>query len=242
MDDPAHAPGTAVRACAWGGAALFVLSLGYFLFSYDVTFARDVDGPLTPVPILWNAALFTLFAFHHSVFARTRMRERVARLAPALERSFYVWVASVLLILVCFAWRPVPGTIWGVSGAAATLLALLHVAGIVLSVVSAAAIDIWDLAGVRQVSPKSTNEHPHETQFKTTGPYGWVRHPIYLGWFVIVFAVAHMTATRFVFAVVSSVYLLIAIPLEERSLLDATGGAYERYRQRVRFRVVPGIY
>jgi methanethiol S-methyltransferase len=237
-----HASGAAARACAWGGAVLFILSLSFFLFSFDVTFARDVAGPVTVGPVLGDIAIFSIFAVHHSLFARTPLRERIARSAPALERSLYVWVASALLIVVCLVWQPVPGVLWHVDGAVSVVLEALHIAGLVLSVVSAAAIDMWDLAGVRQVYPPSAKHGRADTEFKTTGPYGWVRHPIYLGWFLIVFAVGHMTATRFLFAAVSSVYLLVAIPLEERSLLAATGGAYERYREKVRFKVVPGIY
>ena len=78
--------------------------------------------------------------------------------------------------------------------------------------------------------------------FKTIGPYGWVRHPIYSGWFLLVFATSPMTGTRLLFAVTSSVYLLLAIPFEERSLLATTAGAYDQYRQRVRWKLIPGVY
>ena len=81
-----------------------------------------------------------------------------------------------------------------------------------------------------------------EFHFKTTGPYGLVRHPIYLGWFLIVFAVGTMTMTRFVFATVSCAYLLVAIPLEERSLRRSSNGAYDRYMQQVRRKLIPGLY
>jgi hypothetical protein len=79
-------------------------------------------------------------------------------------------------------------------------------------------------------------------EFKTRGPYGWVRHPIYSGWFLIVFAVPVMTLTRLVFAVTSSVYLLIAIPFEERSLRRSSQGAYDQYTRKVRWRLVPRLF
>jgi protein-S-isoprenylcysteine O-methyltransferase Ste14 len=69
-----------------------------------------------------------------------------------------------------------------------------------------------------------------------------VRHPIYSGWFLLVFATSPMTGTRLLFAVTSSVYLLLAIPFEERSLLATTAGAYDQYRQRVRWKLIPGVY
>jgi len=78
--------------------------------------------------------------------------------------------------------------------------------------------------------------------FKTSGPYGWVRHPIYSGWFLFVFAVPTMTMTQFVFAVTSSAYLLIAIPLEERSLRRSSAGAYDHYMQQVRWKLLPHVF
>ena len=243
MPSPTRPPSAAERAVAWGGAAAFAASLLYFLFSYDVTFTRDLDGALKTGDVAWDVALFSLFALHHSLFARLGIRARVQRSFGALERSVYVWIASALLILVCAYWRPVAGLVWQMYGLSAWLLRLAHVFGVGLSVASAAAIDIWDLAGVRQVAAGGSKEQdPPYAEFKTTGPYGLVRHPIYLGWLLIVFAVPHMTMTRLVFAVISSVYVLIAIPLEERSLLASTAGAYDRYRQKVRFRLIPRLY
>jgi protein-S-isoprenylcysteine O-methyltransferase Ste14 len=96
--------------------------------------------------------------------------------------------------------------------------------------------------GPPELHAKAEDPAYTDDEFKTIGPYGLVRHPIYLGWFLIVFAVPNMTTTRLVFAVVSSVYVLIAIPFEERSLLSSTAGAYARYKEKVRFRLVPGIY
>ena len=121
-----------------------------------------------------------------------------------------------------------------------TVLLLLQIGGIVFSVYSAAAIDIWELAGIRQLHPEAGG--PAEMEFKTTGPYGIVRHPIYLGWFVIVFSTGTMTMTRFVFALVSCAYILLAIPFEERSLRRSTNGAYDRYMKLVRRKLVPGLY
>ena len=104
-------------------------------------------------------------------------------------------------------------------------------------------IDVFDLAGVGQVShPTSHIQHPKPQEFKTDGPYGWVRHPIYLGWILLVFGVGTMMMTRLVFAVVSSVYILIAIPFEERTLRAHSAGAYDDYIRRVPWKLIPRIY
>lgn len=225
-----------MRAFAWTGAVLFVGALAYFLFSYSLRFSAVAPGPPDAAAILWNTALFSVFALHHSVFARERVRAWIARAVPqGMERSFYVWVASLLLIAVCALWQPVGGVAWRLEGPARWLPLGLQLAGLWLTIRSAAIIDVFDLAGVR--APRAG-----AIEFKTDGPYGWVRHPIYSGWFLIVFCVGTMTMTRLVFAAASSIYVLVAIPFEERSLRATTGGAYERYAQRVRRKLLPGIY
>jgi protein-S-isoprenylcysteine O-methyltransferase Ste14 len=232
-----HAPPPSPPALVFTslGALLFFLSLAYFLFSYVTAFGVPVTGTDVVAPITWNVVIFTVFALHHSVFARERVRAAIARALPQpLERSFYVWVASLLFIAVCALWRPVPGVAWRVEGPAVWGLRALLAAGVWLSVRSAVVLDIRDLAGLR--APRGASE------FKTSGPYGWVRHPIYSGWFLMVFAVSPMTMTRLVFAVVSCAYLVVAIPFEERSMRALAGGGYERYAKQVPWRLVPRIY
>ena len=249
---------------AWAGAALFAASLVYFLFSYSVTFGEtDAIGPLWPNAAV-NLVLFGLFALHHSVFARTPVRSWLARtVSPQVERALYVWVASLMLIVVCALWRPLPGVAWDVGPAGTAILWCSGwLGGIWLTLRSVAIIDVWELAGVRQVStlkrrspapgpaPADAQRPADEggyrdtrpQEFRVEGPYAWVRHPIYLGWFLIVFSVTPMTMTRLMFAVVSSAYVLLAIPLEERTLRRTSGGAYERYMRQVRWRVFPGVY
>ena len=252
-----------IRAVAWGGAAMFAVSFLYFVFSYAVTFGEILPGSPRLGAIVWNVMLFTGFALHHSVFARERVRAAVARIVPPqLERSVYVWVASLLFIGVCAAWARVPSAIWRLDGPVTWLLYAVQIFGIWLTLRSAAVIDVWELSGVRQVSTPNAqrltmdqlpNVHDHALgvgsakrvgrwEFKTDGPYGWVRHPIYLGWFLTLFAASTMTMTRFVFAVVSCAYLVIAIPYEERSLRIASGGVYDEYVAKVRWKLIPYVY
>lgn len=214
---------------------MFLSSLLYFLFSYAITFGIPASGTDAAAAVTWNVALFTGFALHHSVCARQPVRTLIARALPQpLERSLYVWIASLMFIAVCAFWRPVPGMVWNADGAMLWVLRLLQAAGIWLTLRSAAVLDIWNLAGLRITSGTVV--------FKTSGPYGWVRHPIYAGWFLMVFAASPMTMTRFVFALVSCAYLIVAIPLEERTMRATAAEAYERYMSQVRWRLVPRIY
>lgn len=234
---------------AWLGAAAFVASLAFFLFSYFFTFGAAFPSSAAGragamAPVLIDLALFTLFALHHSVFARTRFKSIVnARLTPAFERTFYTWVASVLFIAVCWFWRPVPGVLYVLAPPWHWLGVAAQVAGIVLTFLGARSLDSLELAGVRQVMrAHQPADNPARVELQTGGVYALVRHPLYFGWALLVFGAPQMTATRFTFAVVSTLYLAIAIPFEERGLMQVFGARYAAYRTQVRWRMLPGLY
>ena len=85
-------------------------------------------------------------------------------------------------------------------------------------------------------------QNTKEVVFRTNGPFGIVRHPIYLGWILMVFGAPTMTTDRLVFAVISSLYLVLAIPWEERSLVAVFGDRYRTYQDTVRWRILPWVW
>ena len=229
------------RALAVIGGLLFAASLAYFLLRY-----RDfgqLAGPWTSdgwKAVAIDVGLFTVFALHHSVFARTGIKRIISeRVSDPLERTTYVLLASLLFVLTLWAWEPVPGALWHVTGPGAWLLYAGFAAGLVLTGVAASALDPLDLSGVRQAFGWPPRE---DRALSTTGAYGLVRHPIYLGWVLIVWSVAAMTGTRLVFAAVSTLYLVVAIPFEERQMRRTMGAPYDDYARTVRWRMLPGIY
>jgi protein-S-isoprenylcysteine O-methyltransferase Ste14 len=238
MQVPASS-GPAGRLVAWLGGVAFVASLALFGWCYALRFpvvATDADS--VPAALAWNFALFTAFALHHSVMARTGAKHWLTRVVPAaLERSVYVWLGSALFALTCLWWRQVPGLLyeldvpWSAAGYAA------QAAGLWLTLRSAGVIDVLELAGIRQAMG-----WPVKPRFKVIGPYHLVRHPIYLGWVLITFGTPTMTATTLAFAAISTAYLVVAIPFEERSLVEVFGDEYRRYQQRVRWKMLPWLY
>jgi len=225
------------RAFAWIGGAWFAASLVLCTFWYLVPLGRTRPAERWPA-LAVDCGLFAVFALHHSVFARDRVKRGIAALVPdRLLRSVYVWIASALLTLVCLLWRPIGGTVYRIDAPVAALLAVLQLTGVWLITQSVRAIDALELAGIRGAATAS----PAPT-LQTKGPYALVRHPLYLGWIAAVCGHPHMTGDRLAFALLSSGYLLIAIPWEERSLRRSFGAAYARYQRQVRWRVIPFIY
>src|SRR3954447_6765732 len=93
-------------AVAWTGGAVFVVSLAYFLYEYLWRFGVPATGGSVLRPLAVDALLFSAFALHHSVFARTGAKAWIRGFVPEmLERSVYTWLASLLFIGVCFAWQ-----------------------------------------------------------------------------------------------------------------------------------------
>lgn len=220
------------------GGVLFMASLLYFAIAYATTFgelAAWTSAPDIWMPILIDVFLFTCFALHHSVFARTRFRALVERLAPpGTERAIYVWIASLLFLGVSAAWLPVPGVFWRFTGAAGAVFVAIQLFGLALIAVAVRRLGVLTLAGLREPDPAAP--------LADDGAYGLVRHPIYLGWFLLVWATPLMNGTRLVFAAVSCAYVLVAVIFEERDLRRTFGAAYDRYSQRVKSRVIPGVY
>jgi protein-S-isoprenylcysteine O-methyltransferase Ste14 len=222
------------RAFAWLGGGLFVTSLAVCAGWYLVVMNRPTP-PAGWQPVAANAALLTIFALHHSLFARERVKTWLARLVPApLGRSVYVWVASALLILVCVLWRRIGGELYAATGGPAVALTAVQIAGLWITARSVARIDPLELAGIRPTG--------RADGLQMTGPYRWVRHPLYLGWLLMVFGAAHMTGDRLAFAAITSSYLVVAIPWEERSLRRSFGEDYARYAREVTWRMIPFIY
>jgi methanethiol S-methyltransferase len=239
---PSTTPGEAWLLAAWLGGGVFVFSLALFLYDYGVTFAA-ARGDLIVSPALLDTALFTIFALHHSFFARTRVKLAVTRLVPVwFERSLFTWIASILFTLVLLAWQPVDGVLydllhgWKWAGYAA------QITGILLIIRGSSAIDVLDLAGIRQVLDARRKAAPRHVPLETRGVYGVVRHPLYFGWALLVFGAPTMTATRAMFTFISTIYLAIAIPFEERALIHVFGDAYRAYQQRTRWRMFPGVW
>jgi hypothetical protein len=222
------------RLFVWIGGAWFVSALALTAWCY-ATFLARVEPFAGWRPVAYDTVLFSVFALHHSALARPASQAALSRVCPdRLLRSVYVWTASLLLILVSLLWRPIGGDLFHVAGTRAFIHAMAQLSGLSLIVLSVRAIDPLELAGIRLPGAGGA--------LQVHGPYRLVRHPLYLGWMLIVFGAAHMTGDRLAFAVITSLYLVIAIPWEERSLERMFGDAYRRYKGEVRWRAIPYVF
>src|SRR5262249_17708622 len=220
-------------AFVWSGGALFVIALMCCAWWHVFQAGRPLPYAGARA-IAIDACLFSVFALHHSVFARDTPKRWLDRLPRELIRPIYVYAASGLFIAVFLAWQPIGGAVYRASGLPELALAACQLTGLWLIAGAVSRIDALELAGIR---PSSSHD-----VLQTSGPYRWVRHPLYLGWLLAVFGTPHLTGAPLVFATVSTAYLVLAVPGEERSLLRAFGDRYVGYQRAVRWRIIPFIY
>ena len=195
------------------------------------------DGPPTPagtaIPI--NVALLGLFAIQHTIMARPAFKRWWTRIMPEhLERSTFVLLSTAILAFMAAEWRAMPATVWHVaSPALAAILAGISLAGWGIVLISTFLIDHFELFGLTQsVSYALGRPHQHPT-FKERLFYRWVRHPLMLGFLIAFWATPTMSQGHLLFAVVTTVYVLIALQIEEATLVELHGDRYRDYQRRV---------
>jgi protein-S-isoprenylcysteine O-methyltransferase Ste14 len=221
--------------------AMFLVVFLYMVcFVGNLPVPRTIDGPLTGdtplyVALMIDAVLLALFAVPHSVMARPAFKRVWTRVVPpAIERSVYVLIANVCVIVLMWQWRPIGPVVWDVHGVVGRALVwTLFAAGWLLVPLASLMINHFDLFGTRQVWMNLKQQIHTDVTFRTPMLYKVVRHPLYVGWIIAFWATPTMTLGHVIFAGLMTVYIFIAIPMEERDLVKVYGSQYEEYRRRV---------
>jgi methanethiol S-methyltransferase len=238
-----------VRANPVGRLIAFLYGIvAYAVFFVAFTYAIGfVSGLMVPKTIDTGAAgslgealvvnllLMSLFAVQHSVMARKQFKQWWTQYVPkSVERSTYVLLASLVLLLLYWQWRPMPAVVWQIADPGIALaVTVLGFVGWLIVFTSTFLINHFELFGLHQVANNLTGRAMPAPRFRTPLFYGFVRHPIYLGFVIAFWAAPTMTLGHLLFAAVTTAYIVIAIQLEERDLIDVFGDEYRRYKRRV---------
>jgi protein-S-isoprenylcysteine O-methyltransferase Ste14 len=224
------------------GSIVYLLFLGSFVYAIgfigNLGVPGSLDGPaMRPAgeALLVDLALLALFAVQHSVMARKGFKAWWTRIVPPVaERSTFVLAASLVLFALCWYWQPIDGVVWSVTQpAAVTAIQAVFWLGWGVLLLATFLINHFELFGLRQGFARLMGETLPEPEFRTPLLYKHVRHPIYLGFVLSMWAAPVMTLGHLLFAAGATGYILVGIWFEERDLIALFGERYRAYRKQV---------
>jgi protein-S-isoprenylcysteine O-methyltransferase Ste14 len=223
------------------GIFSYALFLATFLYAIGFIGNLIVPKSIDSVPtvslgtaLFINTLLLAVFALQHSLMARPFFKRAWTRIIPvAAERSTYVLFSSLAMILLFALWQPMGGVVWELDSTfARNTLHVVYGFGWALVLASTFAINHFDLFGLRQSLLYACGLDYEPPVFKQPLLYRIVRHPLYVGWIVVFWATPTMTIAHLFFAVVTTLYILIAIQFEEHDLKNMHP-EYKAYKGRV---------
>lgn len=224
------------------GLVAYLLSVGsmaYFAgFLAGLPVPKGIDSGAAGPPaaaLAVDLALLLSFAFAHSLLAREGAKAWIVRRVPAaLERSAYSALAGLQMVALCALWRPLPEPVWQVA-APGGQLALLALAGCGWLIVLAALWIVSDvhLFGLAQAWASARDRPYRPRPLEARGIYRVIRHPLYSGTLLALWAAPTMSRGHVLLAVVFTLYLAIGYRFEERDLARRHGAPYLAYRDAV---------
>ena len=219
---------------------LFFASFLYFIgFMENTVVPKTIDSgspQSTGRALLIDVFVLMVFALQHSIMARPAFKQWWTRIIPvAIERSTYVLLSSLALLFITWQWIPLTAMIWKSENRTVSVIVYVIAAvGWLIVPLSSLMINHFELFGLKQVYNNLTNRRSAETPFTINIFYGFVRHPLMLGFLIAFWATPVMTAGHLLISLIITVYIVIAVKfLEEKDLLKIHGDQYLQYKRRV---------
>tara|TARA_R110002074_G_scaffold382346_1_gene561900 strand:- start:59 stop:796 length:738 start_codon:yes stop_codon:yes gene_type:complete len=225
------------------GALAYIIFLIAFL--YAIGFVGNIYVPKTIdsgaqstllSSILVNFGLLSVFALQHSIMARPAFKKWFNSIFDqAIERSTYILLSSLALLLIYWQWQPVTTIVWEAeSKIVIYFLYGVFFLGWLIVLLSTFMINHFELFGLAQIFNNFKNRKTPNPDFQTNYFYKIVRHPIMLGFLIAFWATPAMTIGHLLFTLVTTAYIFVAVKyLEEKDLKKFIGEKYKDYQEEV---------
>jgi protein-S-isoprenylcysteine O-methyltransferase Ste14 len=186
--------------------------------------------------LLVNALVLSLFVIQHSIMARPAFKKWFTSIiSPAIERSTFVLLTSLILLLIFWQWQPLTTVVWKVENeTVAIILTGVFFFGWLVVFLSTFMINHFELFGLKQIFDNLKNKQPQPHVLQVKFFYKIVRHPIMLGFIIAFWATPLMTVGHLIFAIGTTIYIILSVKfLEEKDLRNYIGKEYEEYQKKV---------
>lgn len=225
------------------GIVAYCIFLVAFLYAIgfvgNLFVPKTIDSGVEPTllkAILTNTILLSVFALQHSIMARPKFKEWFTSIfSHAMERSTYILLSSLSLLLVYWQWQPITTLVWETENTIlSSILTGIFFLGWLIVLLSTFMINHFELFGLAQIFDNLKNRKTSNPKFQTNYFYKLVRHPIMLGFLIAFWATPVMTLGHLLFSIVTTLYIFVAVKyLEEKDLRKFIGEEYETYQKEV---------
>ncbi len=193
-----------------------------------------IEIPSTTGAILFSASFLLLFGVQHGIMARPWFKERWTKIIPpAMERPTFVLLSGLIMASAMAFWQPLPNVIWSVDGTLAIVVRSIGVLGWLYLLSSSFAIDHFELFGLKQVWHHFKGTEAPKPKMVQRFTYRFDRHPLMSGIFVGLWFTPVMTLDHLVLASACTLFMMIGVAIEERTLIQMHGESYREYRRTV---------
>jgi protein-S-isoprenylcysteine O-methyltransferase Ste14 len=178
------------------------------------------------------------FGVFHTALAALRVKNWARRLwgvrrVDRWYRLFFSLAAVLTFLPVLILTQILPDRhLYAIPSPWVWLTGALQLAAAVIFTLALFQTDVGRFIGLQQMlrggDPIPADRHE---RLVTSGPYRWVRHPLYSTALVILWLWPDMTVNKFVFFAVSTAYFYLGAIPEEEKLIEEFGDAYRRYQQ-----------
>lgn len=184
--------------------------------------------------LAWDGIISAVFFVQHSYMIRGSFRDRLSTvISPHYNDAAFAIFSSTILIAVIVFWQSSTIVIYELQGFLywiARGIFILAITGIGWVVY---ALKPFDLFGHSSIKSYLSGKPLRPLQFTVSGPYLWVRHPLYFFVLLLIWSFPVLTADRLLLNILWTAWIYIGTTLEEKDLLLDFGDKYHEYQRKV---------